>query len=44
MAPSGSVRSRADGSVTVPTVYEQMSLGKMRCLMTGIIEVDTVDA
>src|SRR4051812_21333840 len=44
MAPSGSVRSRADGSVTFPTVYERMSLGKMRCLMTGITGVDTVGA
>jgi hypothetical protein len=42
MAPSGSAGSSGDESVTFPTVYDRMSPGKRRCLMTGITDVDTV--
>src|SRR3954465_9052286 len=41
MAPSGSVRSRAGISVTLPTAGDGVSPGKMRCLMGGINGVDT---
>jgi hypothetical protein len=44
MALSGSVRSSGGMSVTLLTVYDRVSLGKRRCLMTGITGVDTVPA
>src|SRR3954471_25044538 len=42
IALSGSLRSSGGMSVTLPTVYDAMSLGKRRSVMPGISAVDTV--